>query len=461
MYQIETSHDLITSPRLLRGERGAWPHVTRTVLLLGLTSFFTDISSEMVSTILPLYMILTLGMAPLEFGIIDGLYQGTASLVRLAGGYVADRWYRYKEVAAAGYALSAFCKLGVLLAGSIFGVLTTVIILDRTGKGIRTAPRDALISLSSPREGLATAFGVHRALDTAGAMLGPLVAFGLLALAPDAFEMVFVASFGFALIGLAVLTLFVQNRRPDEPVVPAMSCGRQPHSGDTTSVPAVGSSSRWQCPGCHCRPPGLPIGSQEVVSLRAVARLVRLAPFRILLLIGAALSLATISEGFLYLSLQRRMSFTVGLFPLLYVVTALIFMVLAVPVGRLADRVGRGQVFIGGYGLLLLVYISLLLPSAGWLDVCIMLPLFGAYYAATDGVLMAQASTILPTWLRSSGLALLTTATGLARLFASLLFGLLWTWWGVNVAIILFMTTLAVVIAVTVGGIRRTTAPAS
>jgi MFS family permease len=457
MYQIENSRDIIKSRRWLQAGRAGGPHVGRTVLLLGLTSFFTDISSEMVSTILPLYMILTLQMAPIEFGVIDGLYQGTASLVRLAGGYIADRWQRYKEVAVVGYALSAICKLGVLLAGNVLGVLTTIIVIDRTGKGIRTAPRDALISLSSPQEGLATAFGVHRALDTAGAMIGPLVAFGVLALVPGAFDAIFALSFCIALIGLAVLTLFVENRPPDEPAATA-SCPRQEQLGSMTAMPSGSSRSAWRCPGCQCRPPGLPVGSREAVSLRAVVRLLHLVPFRTLLLIGAALSLATISEGFLYLSIQRRMGFNVGLFPLLYVVTALIFMVLAMPVGRLADRVGRGRVFIAGYALLWMVYVLLLLPSAGWLDVCIVLPLFGTYYAATDGVLMAQASAILPTWLRSSGLALLSTATGLARLLASVLFGLLWTWWGVNVAIILFLGALAVIIALALVGITRTAA---
>ena len=415
MYQIENSGDLIKSSKKLRAGWTHWPHVSRTVLLLGLTSFFTDVSSEMVSSILPLYMILTLRMAPLEFGIIDGLYQGTASFVRVASGYIADRWYRYKEVAIAGYALSAVCKLGILLAGSVFGTLTSLIVMDRTGKGIRTAPRDALISLSSPQEGLATAFGVHRALDTAGAMLGPIISLGLLDLAPGAFDAIFVVSFCVALIGLGVLMLFVENQRPDAPAA---------------TVPAV--------------------------SLREVSRLLHLASFRTLMLVGAALSLVTISDGFLYLSMQRRLSFSVGLFPLLYVLTALIFLMLALPVGRLADRVGRGQVFIGGYMLLLCVYGLLLLPSAGWLDVCITLPLFGAYYAATDGVLMAQASALLPAWLRSSGLALLTTATGLGRLLASALFGLLWTWWGIHAAIMIFMIALAVVMTLTRSGLRRT-----
>ena len=112
--------------------------------------------------------------------------------------------------------------------------------------------------------------------------------------------------------------------------------------------------------------------------------------------------------------------------------------------------------FIGGYGLLLFVYTLLLLSSVGWLDVCLMLPLLGAYYAATDGVLMAQASAILPAWLRGSGLALLSTATGLARLLASILFGLLWTWAGVNVAIVIFMIALAPVMGLALVALRRT-----
>src|SRR5262249_22370723 len=162
------------------------------VLFLGLTSMVTDISSEMISTILPLYLVFTLHLAPLEFGIVDGLYQGAAALVRVASGFVADRWRRHKEVAALGYALSAVCKLGILAAGSVWTALAGIVLIDRIGKGIRTAPRDALISLSSPQEELGTAFGVHRALDTAGAMIGPLVAFGLLALTPGAFDAIFV-----------------------------------------------------------------------------------------------------------------------------------------------------------------------------------------------------------------------------------------------------------------------------
>jgi sugar phosphate permease len=182
------------------------------VLFLGLTSLFTDISSEMLSTVLPLYVVFHLGFTPLQFGILDGLYQGIAALVRVISGLVADRWHRHKEVAAFGYGLSTVCRLGLLVVGGTWAGLVSVVLLDRVGKGVRTAPRDALISLSTAPAHLGLAFGVHRALDTAGALLGPLIAFGLLMLVPDGFDAVFVASLCAALVGFAVLTLFVENR---------------------------------------------------------------------------------------------------------------------------------------------------------------------------------------------------------------------------------------------------------
>src|SRR5262249_60006917 len=151
----------------------------------------------------------SLGASTLQFGLLDGLYQGSAALVRIAAGVIADRRTAHKQVAVVGYGLSAFCKPALLAAGSSLGALSAVLVVDRAGKGIRTAPRDAMISLSSRRESLGLAFGVHRALDTAGAMIGPLIAVGLLLLAPGRYDTVFVASFGFALIGLAILTLLV------------------------------------------------------------------------------------------------------------------------------------------------------------------------------------------------------------------------------------------------------------
>jgi MFS family permease len=387
-------------------DRRPWAGVGRNVIFLGLTSLFTDVSSEMVAATLPLYVLWQLGFTPLQFGVLDGLSQGVTALVRVAGGFVADRRGRYKEVAGAGYALSALCKLGLLAAGGAWGAVAGVLLLDRIGKGVRTAPRDALISLSSAPERLAGAFGIHRALDTAGAMGGPLVAFGLLALAPGAFDAVFVASFCVAVLGLGLLLLFVENR-----------------------------------------PAGAAIPTGSPVSLRALAEPLAHPRFRALVLAGTALALATISDGFVYLSLQRRTSLSVGVFPLLYVATSAVYLVLAVPAGRLADRIGRTRVFVGGHVLVLAVYSALLQPAAGITGVAACLLLLGAAYAATDGVLMAMASGELPRACRSSGLALLTSATALARLFASVAFGAMWTWWGQQLAIGLHLAGLAAAVA--------------
>jgi MFS family permease len=162
------------------------------------------------------------------------------------------------------------------------------------------------------------------------------------------------------------------------------------------------------------------------------------------------------SDGFLYLGLQRRLNFNIGFLPLLYVATSLVYLILAVPAGRLADRIGRARVLIGGYALLLVAYTSLLLPSLGAVEVVVYVALFGAYYAATDGVLMALASAVLPEGLRASGLALLTTATSLARLVASVLFGALWTWLGMESAVVAFGVGLIAAIVLAAIALART-----
>lgn len=373
-------------------------------------SLFTDISSEMVTTILPLYLVYTLGFSPLQFGIVDGLQQGAAALVRVAGGFTADRTRKHKEVAAIGYGLSAFARLGLLAANTVQAI-SGIVFLDRTGKGIRTAPRDALISLSSPREALGAAFGVHRALDTAGAMIGPLIAFGLLYLTPGDFDPIFVVSFCAALVGLALLVLLVENR----PV---------------------------------------PVADAAHVSLRAAARLLGRRRFATLVTVAGALAIFTISDGFLFIALQRHLEFEARLLPLLFVGTAGAFMLLAIPVGRIADRVGRGRVFMAGYLPLLAAYGLLLIPGFGSAEIALYLTLLGLYYAATDGVLMALASATLPSALRGSGLALLVTATSLGRLLASIVFGTIWTWQDVNTAIACFAVGLVVAMALAATALR-------
>src|SRR3954451_9686911 len=223
MYQVSDSTALLRGHRRLLSRAPSAPRVTRTVVLLGLTSLVTDISSEMVVTVLPLYLVYVGGFTPLAFGLIDGLYQGATALVGLASGFIGDRWRRHKDVAASGYGLSAVSKLLLATIGTAVSGVGAIVPLDRIGKAIRTAPRDTMISLATPRDQLGTAFGVHRALDTTGAVLGPILAFAMLAVAPLAFHSLFLVSFCIALVGVALLVLFVDPQRvaPDAGAAPA------------------------------------------------------------------------------------------------------------------------------------------------------------------------------------------------------------------------------------------------
>jgi predicted MFS family arabinose efflux permease len=295
------------------------------------------------------------------------------------------------------------------------------VLIDRVGKGIRTAPRDAMISLSTPERQLGAAFGVHRALDTTGAMIGPLLAFGLLALAPLAFGSIFLVSFCIALIGLGILVIFVQPKA----------------ARDAAQAP-----------------------SRPAPSLRGAAALLAAPRYRALLIAGGALSLATASDAFVFLALQHKLDLGTSLFPLLFVGSATTYMLLAVPMGQLADRFGRGRVLLGGYTLLIAVYAALLLPLGGWLLLISVLGLLGAYYAATDGVLMALGSTIVPEEVRASGLALVGTVVNVARLIASVAFGALWTLWGLQFAIGCFAAALVAATALAATLLVRTREPA-
>ena len=328
--------------------RGRWPTVSRNVVLLGLTSLFTDISSEMLTAVLPLYFMLELRMTPLQFGLIDGLYQGTSAIVRVASGWVADAGTRYKAVATTGYALSAVCKVGLLAVGGAWMPITGLMMLDRLGKGIRTAPRDALITLSSDSKRLGEAFGVHRALDTVGALIGPLLAFAVLAAAPGAYDAVFVISFAVAIIGLAIIWLFVNNQR----------------RADVSAAPAAR--------------PGL-------------ASVFKHSRFRAVVVAGGLLAVLTASDALIYLLLQRRGALPPTLFPLLFVGTAAAYFVLALPFGQLADRLGRHRLFLAGHAFVGAIYLLLLSSRLSVLGVIICVTLLGAYYAATDGVLSALA----------------------------------------------------------------------
>ncbi|WP_317442989.1 MFS transporter [Streptomyces collinus] len=372
--------------------------IAPTVLALGTVSLVTDVSSEMVTAVLPLYLVTGLGLSPLGFGLLDGVYNGFSALVRLAGGHLADRGGgRHKWVAGLGYGVSALCKPLLLVAHSLTPI-GLVLAADRTGKGLRTAPRDALISLSSTPEGRGRAFGVHRAMDTAGALFGPLVAFLILRATVDGYDAVFTVSFCVAVSGVLVLVLFVPGGRRQVPDGGAGEGGERP-------------------------------------TLRAAVGLLRRRDLRRITVCALLLGLATVSDSFVYLLLQRRLGVPDRWFALLPLGTAAAFLLLAVPLGRLADRVGRWAVFLGGHAALLLAYALLLTSWHGTPLPYVVLALHGGFYAATDGVLMAVASEGVPAALRSSGLAVVQTGQALARFACSLLFGAAWTVWGDRAAL--------------------------
>lgn len=387
--------------------------VPANVLALGMVSLVTDVSAEMVTAVLPLYLVLALGLNPLQLGLLDGLYFGVTALVRIAGGHAADRWQRRKLVAVGGYAISALAKLGLLAAGASLGALGAVIAADRTGKGLRTAPRDALISLSTPPDRLGQAYGVHRAMDTFGAFLGPLVAFGVLAATGGAYDAVFMVSFCIAALGVVLLLLYVRDQRAPLPHAP--------------------------------------------LSLVAVFRE---RAFRRICVIASLLGLVTLSDFFIYLLLQKQLSIPPGLFPLLPLGTAGVYLLLAIPLGWLADRRGRVVVFLGGHVALGAAYLLLTGTRGSALLLVTVLVLHGGFYAATDGILMSMAGPILAEGLRTSGMAVLQTVQALARLCSSIIFGALWTVWDARVGLLIVTSGLALAL-LTGFSIRRAISPAT
>ncbi|MFG2125404.1 MFS transporter [Streptomyces sp. NPDC048710] len=380
--------------------------VPGTVLALGAVSLITDISSEMVTAVLPLYVVVGLGLSPLGFGLLDGINNGVGALVRLAGGHLADRGgRRHKVVAGLGYGLSAVCKPLLLIAHTL-PVISAVLAADRTGKGLRTAPRDAMISLATEPEHRGRAFGVHRAMDTTGALLGPLVAFAVLRATVDGYDAVFAVSGCVAALGVLVLVLFVPR---------------------------------------HIAPAGavqLPESARPV--LRDALGLLRRPELRRLTVCATLLGLTTVSDSFLYLLLQREGNLPAHLFPLLPLGTAAFFLLLAVPLGALADRSSRRLLFLSGHGVLLLGYGLVLSPWHGVPAVVAVLVLHGTFYAATDGVLAAATADAVPAQHQGAGQALVGTGQALARFTCSLVFGAVWSLWGGRTALAVTAAALAI-----------------
>lgn len=353
----------------------------RNVILLGLVSFFADVSTEMVYPLVPLYLTAVLGATPALVGVIEGAAESTASLLKVFSGYWSDRTPHKKHLAFLGYAAGVVYKGLLLLAGSWGGVLAARLI-DRVGKGVRTAPRDVMVAESARQGHVGQAFGLHKTLDMAGAGLGVLLAWLLLGQGGGvaAYRSAFLWSIVPGLLGLT-LFLFIRERKDRLP------------------------------------------GVQRQRLFQRAASLDR----RLKLYLGAVtlFTLGNSSNAFLLLRSQQ-FGFTARDAILLYLAYHVAAALLALPLGRLSDRVGRKSLLVGGYILFSAVYALFAWANTGWM-MWAAFSLYGLFTAMTAGVERAFIAEIAPADLKGTMLGLHGTLTGVALFGASAMAGLLWT----------------------------------
>ena len=354
----------------------------RTIVALGLVSLCMDLSSEMIHALLPLFLVGTLGVPVAGVGLIEGIAEATASISKLFAGVVSDWIGRRKPLVLLGYGIAAATKPLFPLAYGI-GTVLGARFLDRLGKGIRDAPRDALIADVISKDQQGAAYGLRQALDTVGAFAGPLLAVALMLATGDDFRLVFWIA---VLPALAAVALVVFGVR--EPP------GR-PRSAERRRFPL-------QRAGLACLPTG----------------------FWRTLVIVAVFSLARFSEAFLVLRAQN-MGLPAAWVPMVIVTMNLVYAGGAYPLGALADRMDRGRLL--ALGLALLIAADLVLAFApSWPVVLVGAGLWGLHMASTQGLLSAMVADVAPDDLRGSAFGMFNFVQGLALLLASVLAGVMW-----------------------------------
>jgi MFS family permease len=369
--------------------------VPRNVWVAGWVSFFMDVSSEMVYPLVPLFLSSTLGASKSVVGVIEGIAEASASLLKLFSGVLADRFGKNKLLMGIGYTTSVASRPVLALATGWDMVLATRF-TDRVGKGIRTAPRDAIIAGSAPPERWGLAFGFHRALDTAGAIVGPAVALLILAAWSADYRLVFWLSILPGLLAVVLIVLFI--------------------SADGRS-PMTGSSFSWSLRGFD---PG----------------------FQGFLLVIGLFSLGNFSHAFLILKAEQ-VGMSSAQISGIYLVFNAVYALVSIPGGLLADRFGRRRVIVGGSGLFAGVYAGFASATASW-QVAALFVLHGGYMGLTDGVQRAYLATLVPEERKATGFGLFHLVVGAAILPASLIAGLLWDhigpaapfWFGAGLAML-------------------------
>lgn len=356
----------------------------RNIWAVGLTSFFMDISSEMVINIIPLFLANVLGVQTSIIGLIEGVAETTASLIKLFSGWLSDKLGGRKWLAVAGYGLSALSKPFFFIAGS-WEMIAGVRWADRIGKGIRTAPRDALVADSVTRETRGLAFGFHRAMDTAGAMLGLIIA-GIviwmaqannLDLSKSTFQTIVLFSLAPAFLG--VLSLAVGAK--DVPV------------DKVRTLPKF--------------------------SLKSLGR-----PFIIFLVIVSVFTLGNSSDAFLVLRAQNLGISVLGIM-LMLAIFNLVYTLISTPAGSLSDRIGRRRLIIGGWLVYAAIYFGFALAQQAW-QVWVLYVIYGLYYGLAYGTANAMVADLVPDDLRGTAYGTYNAVIGLLAFPSSFIAGLLW-----------------------------------
>ena len=354
------------------------------VILLGLVSFFSDISAEMVYPIIPLYLTSTFGATPILIGLIEGVAESLASLLKVFSGYVTDKWGKKKPIAFVGYAAGLVYKVALIIAGSWGGVLGARVI-DRVGKGIRTAPRDVMVCDSADENNLGKAFGIHKALDMAGSAIGIFISFLLLENSGKniAYKELFTISIIPAILGLFMF-FFVKEKRT--------------HSAMNKREPF------WQ----------------NMKKLDGQLKLY--------LLVAFMFTIGNSSNAFLLLR-AKSVGFDDKNVILLYFIFNLTASILSIPLGRLSDRIGRKKLLVTGYVIFSTVYLAFAFASSQ-ATIIFAFILYAFYTAMITGVERAYIAEISPRDLKGTMLGLHSTIVGVALLPASLIAGLLWDGFG-------------------------------
>ncbi|MBI2053249.1 MAG: MFS transporter [Candidatus Sungbacteria bacterium] len=364
--------------------------VSRNVIVMGTVSFLNDLSSDMIFPFIPVFLTSVLG-APVAFvGVVEGVADATASILKMVSGRYADILRRRKPFIVGGYALSALAKPLLAFAAAPWHVLA-VRFIDRTGKGMRDAPRDALLSMSTEKQSVGRAFGFHRAADTLGAAAGPMVAFLLLPWLGNDLRMLFLFSFVASFVAVVILQIFVRDR-------------------------------------VQSLPQNLAVSAQSI-PYRSLG-----APFYIFLTAAVVLALGRASDAFLILRAQDA-GIALALLPLPYVLSNLVFSAFAMPVGSLSDRIGHRNTFMMGIVLLSVVYM-LFARTHSLTALWALFALYGCANAFVEGVGRAIVADIVAEGARGTAYGLYNACTGIALLPASVLFGFLWQYSGFAAAFI-------------------------